>query len=170
MKRRSRYRCICVFCQGCFFKFKVQIRGIFRTQSSIYDEDFLRKWLTTFSRYLHKKAPSQMFNWFLNTPLQFSIFYHPSRTYATFLGSCSNLGYRMYLVSLVSLDGASRASPNHRFCQLNNTLTNNPSRLCYKTLNFIAQLRYIYFMSDHLRLLKTARTSLYIYAFYAEQC
>ena len=127
-------------------------------------------WRLLAANYLHKKTPSQMFNWFLNAPLQFSIFYHPSRTYATFLGSYGNLGYRMYLLSLVSLDGASRASPNHRFCQLNNTLTNNPSRLCCKTLNFIAVSRYIYFMSDHLHLLKTTRISLYIYTFYAEQC
>ena len=42
-ERRFRYTCIGVFCQGCFFKFKVQFIGVFRTQSNIYDDAFLRK-------------------------------------------------------------------------------------------------------------------------------
>ena len=87
-----------------------------------------------------------MFNWVLNKPPQFSIFCHPSSTYATFLGSCSNFRVRMNLVSLAAT--SDWASPNHTCCQLHSTMTNNLNRSCYKTLNFFAESRCIYFFSD----------------------
>ena len=36
-ERRYRYTWIGVLCQGCFFKFKVQLIDVFRTKSNIYD-------------------------------------------------------------------------------------------------------------------------------------
>ena len=49
-------------------------RGIFRTQSNIYDVALLRKQLTTFSqKFFSQKAPSQMFDQILNTPLEDSL-------------------------------------------------------------------------------------------------
>ena len=49
--------------------------------------------------YFCERTPPQMFDWVLNTPLQFSIFCHHSSTYATILGSCCNFGVRMHFVS-----------------------------------------------------------------------
>ena len=51
---------------SCFYCITVQYRSVFRTQSNIYDEGFLAV------NYLRKKAPSQMFDWILNTPLQYT--------------------------------------------------------------------------------------------------
>ena len=52
---------------------KAQIRGVFRTQSNIYDGSFLQKQLTAFY-FCKKKAPSLMFDWVLNTLLLIRIF------------------------------------------------------------------------------------------------
>ena len=42
----------------------INFKGVFRTQSNIYGATFLLR-----------KAPSQMFKWVLNTPLNFDLFY-----------------------------------------------------------------------------------------------
>ena len=45
----------------------LECRGVFRTQWSIWDKAFLKKLLTA---SFCKKAPSQVCDWFLNTPLE----------------------------------------------------------------------------------------------------
>ena len=95
-----------------------------------------------------------MFSWMLNTPLQFSIICHSSSTYATFLGSCSNSGVRILRVIYARSDWI---SPNHIYCQLHKTTANNRNRLCYITLNFFTEPRFIYFFSDPHHLLKLQR-------------
>ena len=100
-ERRFRYTCIGIFCQRYFFKFKVQFIGVFRTQPNIYDGAFCENSSRLLAvNYFRKGAPSQMFDWVLNTPPQFGVFCHHSSLYATILGSCSNFGVRMYFVSL----------------------------------------------------------------------
>ena len=42
----------------------INFKGVFRTQTNIYGATFLLR-----------KAPSQMFNWVLNTPLKFDLFF-----------------------------------------------------------------------------------------------
>ena len=96
---------------GVFFKFKVQLWVLFRTQPSIYDVVFSWKLLTNFTRQLFSRKSSIV---------------------------DAQLGW-------VIADGT---SPNHRCCQLHNTIKNNLNRLCYKTLNFFAESRYIYFFLD----------------------
>ena len=95
-----------------------------------------------------------MFNSILNTPLQFSIICHSSSTYATFLGSFSNFGVRILQVIYARSDWV---SPNHICGQLHNTTANNLNRLCYITLNFFTEPRFIYFFSDPPHLLKPHR-------------
>ena len=48
----------------------MQVRGVFRTQPNIYEEAFLQKPGAVESHCFCKKAPSQMFDWALNAPLQ----------------------------------------------------------------------------------------------------
>ena len=56
----------------CIFSFNCILHPVeFRTQSKIYEEAFLRKQVAAKSHnYFCKKAPSQMFDWVINTPLQ----------------------------------------------------------------------------------------------------
>ena len=44
-------------------------RGVFRTQSNICDSVFCENNLRLISAFFLNKAPSQMFDWFLNTPV-----------------------------------------------------------------------------------------------------
>ena len=46
------------------------VRKAFKALSHVRDRSFLRKQLTTKSRYFRKKSPSQMFDRTLNTPLK----------------------------------------------------------------------------------------------------
>ena len=58
-ERRFRNTCIGVFCQGRFFKFKVQFKGVFRTQSNIYDGAFCENSSRLLAvNYFCKRAPS----------------------------------------------------------------------------------------------------------------
>ena len=50
-------------------------RGVFRTQPNVYDRLLPREQLTAKSCYFRKNAPSQMFDWVLNTSLVPTIFY-----------------------------------------------------------------------------------------------
>ena len=56
---------------------------------------------------------------------------------------------------------ADGASPNRRFYQLHNQIADVPNELCYKTINFFDESRFIYFFSDAPHLLKTARNCLF---------
>ena len=52
-------------------KIVAQGRGVFRTRPKIYEGAFLWKEFAAKTRnYFHKKAPSKIFDWVLNTPLQ----------------------------------------------------------------------------------------------------
>ena len=61
------------------------IRGVFRTQSNIFDGAFLRRQFTA-ANSICNKVPSQMFDWVLNTPLDIIDIklaqYNPSYSFA----------------------------------------------------------------------------------------
>ena len=48
--------------------FTLKVRGLYINQSNIYDGVLLAKIVV---KYIHKKVPSQMLAWVLNTPLLF---------------------------------------------------------------------------------------------------
>ena len=106
------------------------------------------------SNYFPKKVPSQMFNWVLNTPLEFSL---AIQLMSLFWEAAPILGLERIIWIIATSDWVSR---NHTCCQLYNTITNILNKLCYKTLNFFSLSRYIYFFSDPTQLLKTARKPL----------
>ena len=78
--RTTIFWCFCeIHCRLLIFSF---LGGLFRTQSNICNGAFLRKQLTAFNRYLSsQKAPSEMFNWVLNTPLILVLLTYPQSTF-----------------------------------------------------------------------------------------
>ena len=47
-------------------------RGVFKIQSKVYEGDFSRKQPKNDVNYFHKKAPLEMFDWVLYTPLKYA--------------------------------------------------------------------------------------------------
>ena len=68
------------------------------------------------------------------------------------------LSCNLWVIAATS-DGA---SPNRRFYRMHKSLDNNADGdVCYRTINFYAPQRYIYFFSDAPHLVKTTRNCLY---------